>query len=490
MLYTRGFKEDFDEWVRAGNYGWNYYENVLPAFKKSEKARLKFYHKSFFHNSSGLLSVTHNVHQTAIPKLFIDANKQMGLDEIDYNADENIGVGYLQGNTLNGRRHSAYKAFIEPFLFRKNLHIMLNTRVTKVLIDQVTRIAYGVELLRKKRRQKFIARREVILSAGSFHSPQLLMLSGIGQRDDLRRIGVPLIQDLPVGKIMNDHVSFPGLLFRTNLTNPNAPLFDLQNMLSIFGGFLQGKGYGTVPNGVEALGFIQTPTNYAINPRLPNVELILLTLVPQTDNGHAVRESERMASWLYDSVYKPLEDETTFSFLIVLSLLHPKSVGYLELKDRNIFSAPKFYSNFFKEPEDVESILEAIKYTTYLINTEPFKKIGVTLHDIPIPTCAHFGFGSDDYWRCAIRTWCVSLHHQVSTCKMGSSEDPTAIVNPELKVYGVKKLRVIDTSIIPLPTSSHTNAASFMIGEIGADLIKKDWRRSSLTTWYNNYNNN
>jgi choline dehydrogenase len=403
MLYTRGFKEDFDEWVNLGNYNWDYYETVLPAYKKSEKARLKFFHKHEFHNSSGLLSVSHNQYQTPIAQIFLDANKQIGLDEIDYNADENIGVAHLQANTQRGRRHSAYKSFIEPFLHRRNLHIMLNTRVTKVLIDQVTRVAYGVELLRKKKRQKIIARREVVLSAGTFHSAQLLMLSGIGPREDLERIGVPLVHDSPVGKEMYDHISFPGLLFTTNLTNPNAPLLHIKNMLKIMGGFFQGKGYGTVPNGVESLAFIQTPTFNAPNSRLPNMELILLTIVPQTDNGHAVRESERMSEWLYDSVYRPLEGETTYSFLIVLSLLHPKSVGYMTLRDRNIFSAPKFYSNFFKEPEDVESILEAIKYTLFLTNAEPFRSVDAKLHDIPIPTCAHLGFGSDDYWRCAIR---------------------------------------------------------------------------------------
>lgn len=475
MLYTRGSKEDFDHWVELGNYGWDYDKYVLPAYKKHERAVLKYYHKSQYHNSSGELSVEHNAYKTPIADIFVEANKAMGLNVIDYNSDENIGVSHLQANTLKGRRHSAYKSFIEPVLGRKNLHIMLNTRATKVLINPKTKVAYGVEMYRKGRRISVTARKEVILSAGSFHSPQLLMLSGIGDKNDLKRLGVPVVQHLPVGKEMYDHISFPGMLFVTNLTNPRSEFFGPKNLISFISEYARGEGFMTVPNGVEALGFIKTPTSNSPHPRLPDVELILLALVPQTDNGYAVTTSEKLQPAIYDQVYRPLEGETTYSFLIVVELFHPKSVGYLELRDKNPFSSPKFYPNFFKEPEDVETVLEAVKYTMQLVQTEPFRKIGARIHNIPLPSCVQHGFGSDNYWRCAIRTFCVSLHHQVATCKMGPSSDPTAVVSPELKVYGIKRLRVVDTSIIPASTTSHTNAASFMIGERAADLIKSDW---------------
>lgn len=475
MLYTRGSKEDFDHWVEIGNYGWDYDEYVLPAFKKHERAMLKYYHKTQYHNDSGLLSIEHNPYKTPIADIFVEANKAMGLDEIDYNSDENIGVAHLQATTFKGRRHSAYKSFIQPALKRKNLHIMLNTRATKVLINPKTKVAYGVEMFRKNRRVVVTARKEVILSAGSFHSPQLLMLSGVGPRADLKRIGVPLIQDLPVGKEMYDHISFPGMMFSTNLTNPRSNLFTVQNLVPLLADYFRGEGFLTVANGVEALGFIKTPTSNSPSPRLPEVELILLSLVPQTDGGYAVTEAEKLKPSVYDAVFKPMEGATTYTFLIVIELFHPKSVGYLELRDKNPFNSPRFYPNFFKEPEDVETILEAVKYNLQLIETEPFKKIGTKLHTIPLPSCAMHGFGSDDYWRCAIRTFCVSLHHQVATCKMGPSSNPTAVVSPELKVYGVKKLRVVDTSVVPEATTSHTNAVSFMIGERAADMIKKDW---------------
>lgn len=474
MLYTRGSKEDFDRWVELGNDGWSYDEHVLPAFKRSEKARLKHFHKPRFHNDSGFLSIEHNPSRTPISDIFVKANEAMGLSEIDYNADQNIGVAHLQATTERGRRHSAYKAFIKPALHRKNLHIMLNTRATKVLID-ATKMARGVEMIRRNRRIVVTARKEVILSAGTFHSPQLLMLSGVGPRHDLKRVGIPLIQDLPVGKEMYDHISFPGLLFITNLTNPLADLFALKNVIPMVSEYARGEGFMSIANGVEALGFIKTPTSNVPHPRLPDVELILISLVPQVDGGYAIRESERLQPSIYDAVFKPFETLKTYSFLVVLSLFHPKSVGYLELKDRNPLNSPRFFANFFKEPDDVETVLEAVKYTLSLMETEPFKKIGARVNDNPIPSCAYLGFGTDNYWRCAIRTFCVSLHHQTATCKMGPPWNPTAIVNPQLKVYGVGRLRVVDTSVIPSSTTSHTNAASFMIGERASDFIKKDW---------------
>jgi choline dehydrogenase-like flavoprotein len=257
MLYTRGSQEDFNRWVELGNTGWDYEDYVLPAFKKSERARLKHYYKPRYHNDSGLLSVEHNPYETPIVKVFIEGNKAMGQAEIDYNTDDSIGVAHLQANTLNGRRHSAYKSFIEPVLKRKNLHIMLNTHVTKVLINPKTKVAYGVEMQRKNRRMKITARKEVILSAGSFHSPQLLMLSGVGPKADLEKIGVKTLQDLPVGKEMYDHISFPGMCFTTNLTDPRAGLLEIRNMIPYIGEFLRGEGFMTVANGVESLSFIR-----------------------------------------------------------------------------------------------------------------------------------------------------------------------------------------------------------------------------------------
>lgn len=471
MLYTRGAKSDFDRWASFGNKGWSY-DEILPYFKKSERARLKFYNKPHFHNQNGLLSVKNNLFQSPLAGVFVKGNKLKGLKEIDYNSDEHIGVAYLQANTLNGTRHSAYRAFIEPVLKRKNLHIMLNTRVTKVLINPITKDAYGVEFLREGKREseKILSKKEVILSAGTFHSPQLLMLSGVGQRNELKRIKVNMIKHLPVGEIMYDHVSFPGLVFTTNLT------FSFGNPFQVLREYIRGEGLLTTPLAVEALGYIKTNRSNRNDPNTPDVEIILVSSGPQVDGGIYYILGERVSQSLYNSVYGPLEGTQKMIFSLVIMLFHPKSVGKFEIRDGNPFSNPKLYTNYYRHSDDVETILDAIKYTLSLIETEPFKKINTKLHSIPFPNCAKFIFGSDDYWRCAIKTLPISLHHQVGTCRMGPTSDTMAIVSPELKVHGINKLRVADISVIPESTTSHTNAVSFMIGEKAAEMIKMVWK--------------
>lgn len=186
----------------------------------------------------------------------------------------------------------------------------------------------------------------------------------------------------------------------------------------------------------------------------------------------------RVKQSLYDSVYKQLEDTRIDAFSIMPMIFHPKSVGYIELKSANPFHWPKMYPRYFSESDDVETLLQGIKYALKIGQTPPFKKLGVRLHSVPVPNCKHIHFGSDDYWRCSIRTLSSTLHHQISTCKMGPDNDPTAVVSNELKVHGVNKLRVVDTSIIPETLTAHTNAASYMIGEKAADMIQRQWKRN------------
>lgn len=477
MIYNRGNRKDFDRWAANGNYGWSWNE-VLPYFMKSEKAAQDL--DPNFHGNSGFLRVGYNKFRTFFARAFVEAHEYFGIRSIDYNSGDQLGVSYLQSTTHNGLRNTAFRSFIQPILHRKNLHIMLNTRATKVLIDSNTKTAFGVEIIRNRKRMKIFAKYEVILSAGTFASPQLLMLSGIGPKEDLQRIKVPLIKNLPVGKTLYDHVAYLGLTFIANTTGEIPSLEknmflrrDLTDILTLNGRF-------TIPGGVEALSFIKTETSVRKEAEIPSVELLLLSGGLHSDRMSGHYKGLRITDELYNAVYKPLERVNLDTFTIVLMLFHPKSVGYMDLKSSNIFEWPRFYHNFFKHPDDVETLLESLKKAIQITQAPSFKRLGVRIHDIPPPNCAHIHFGTDDYWRCSIRTMSSTLHHQVSTCKMGPQHDLTSVVSPELKVHGINKLRVVDTSIIPESITAHTNAASFMIGEKASDMIRRQWSSHEL----------
>lgn len=473
MIYNRGNKYDFDQWAKMGNKGWSY-DEILPYFKKSENNNLNGLENSTYHGKGGPMNTEYAKHRTKYSKAFMQAQKYLGIKKVDYNGEEQLGTSYVQANTLNGRRRSAASAFIDPVLGnRPNLHILTEARVTKVLIDPDTKEAYGVEYVRFRKRNNVFAAKEVILSAGAFSSPQILMLSGVGPAEDLRRIGVPMIHELPVGKIMYDHLSHFGPTFTVNTSgisvSSDRVLFP--HVLKDY--FTTGGSTLGIVGGVETLTFLKTP-NSKYPRSVPDVELLFIPGAYSSDQGTGIKRGMRITDQVYNSVYRELDKPQQDVFTIMVMQFHPSSVGYLELKDRNPFHWPRFYPNYLQEPSDIEDILFAIKESIRIVNTTPFQKFNAKIHATPLPNCKSHQFGTDDYWRCSIRTLSASLHHQVGTTKMGPENDRTAVVSPELKVYGIKKLRVVDIGIVPLPPTCHTAAIAMMIGEKAADMIKAD----------------
>jgi glucose dehydrogenase (acceptor) len=472
MIYNRGNKDDFNRWAAHGNKGWSW-NDVLPYFKKSEHSTLSDLQNSPYHNKYGNTNIEYNRKRTIFADAFIEASQQLGQKIVDYNSGDQLGVSYLQANTINGQRDTAFRSFLKSILNKRpNLHLMVKTRATKILIDPKRKLAQGIEIVRNQKTFTVRARKEVILSAGAFSSPQLLMLSGIGPKMELNRIGVPVILDLPVGQNMHDHLCHLGPTFITNTTGVSLNSDRALN-LQVIADYMKGQGELTIPGGVEALSFIKTKPGRG--PTVPDMEIIFLPGGFHSDQNSGIGKGLRLREDIYRTVYKSLEDTRIDTFSFIPMLFHPKSIGYLTLKDKNPFHWPRFYPNYFHDEEDVETILAAIKFSLKLARTPPFKRLGARIYDTPLPNCAHHHFGSDNYWRCSIRTLSSTLHHQVGTCKMGPINDPTAVVSPELKVHGMRNLRVADTSIIPEATTSHTNAPSMMIGEKAADMIKAQW---------------
>ncbi|XP_068623663.1 glucose dehydrogenase [FAD, quinone]-like [Battus philenor] len=475
MIYTRGRPEEWDRIAAAGNYGWSY-ADVLKYYTKLEKASLKGYEKAPHRGRDGVLPVEFVPIKTRLISAFLEAGRILGHPTVDYNAPETLGFGKVQVTMQMGRRQSAAKVYLHSHKRRPNLHIIPFTTATKVLIDPETNTAYGVEYVRDNVLRTVTVRKEVILSAGPIASPQLLMLSGVGPKDHLNSVGIPVIKDLPVGKTLYDHICFPGLIFTLNETN--VSFFETQSLkLSYLIDWIRnGDGYFTTPGGVEGIGYIKT--SVSDDPELvPDIELISIGGSIVSDGGpdgsKAVRKGMRITDDVFNSAFGPIDYTNTWSTFPML--LKPKSFGYLELKDKNPFSHPLLYGNYLTDPRDVKTFIAAIRHVQKLVETEPFQRFGAKIHPAVYPACRNAQFNSDEYWECALRTLTATLHHQVATCRMGPEGDPLAVVDPELRVYGVKRLRVVDTGVIPTPTSAHTNAPGMMIGEKAADLIKDFW---------------
>lgn len=255
LLYQRGHKRDYDEWAQLGNEGWDY-RSVLPYFIKSERVGIEDLKESEYRGTEGFLDVQHSPFKTDLLKAFIETGSDMGYKENDPNGDELLGFSQVQATMRRGKRCSAAKAYLTPIKDRPNLTISTKSRVTKILIDRINKEAYGVEFTYNKVKYHINATKEIILSAGTIASPQLLMLSGIGPKRHLEKFNISIIQDLNVGYNLQDHIGVSGLVFtinrpitivETNVQNPR----DLLNYL------INGLGPFTSPGGAEGLAFLK-----------------------------------------------------------------------------------------------------------------------------------------------------------------------------------------------------------------------------------------
>jgi choline dehydrogenase len=469
MIYTRGNRYDYDRWEKLGNTGWGY-KDVLPYFLKHENMMVpELGEDKLYHATNGELPVSYAPYRTPLADAFLEAGKEMGQNFVDYNGKTQVGFSYLQATIRNGTRWSASRAFLHPIRHRRNLHVSKWSLVTNILIDRDTKTAYGVEFVRDKTKFVVRARKEVIVSAGAINSPQLLMLSGIGPREHLLQLGIPVIRDLKVGYNLMDHIGMMALTFVLNqsVAFTERELFGGKNWVEYMS---YHRGPLTVPAGVEAIAFYDSK-----NPRDPagDPDIEIMLLAGSISSVSAIHKVLAIRQDIYETVYKPIEKFYTWTPLPIV--LKPNSRGRILLKSRNPFHKPRIQFDFFQDTTDLESLLLGLKRSLQLGVTKPFQRYGSRLHDIPIPGCKHFLFGSDDYWRCALRHLAFPIWHLSGTCKMGPALDRSAVVDNRLRVYGVRRLRVVDASIIPVIPAAHTHAPTMMIAEKAVDYIKQDW---------------
>lgn len=338
--------------------------------------------------------------------------------------------------------------------------------VTKIIMEG--KKAVGVVYNKGKNKYSVRVSKEVILSAGAINSPQLLMLSGIGPQKHLQEKKIPVVANLPVGYNLQDHPVIGYVIFTVD--KPVGINEETITDINVISKYLRTqRGQLTASGGLEGVAFVDV-FNGPKNQQFPNLEIEFCIASPismQLLNANFGINNENY------QIYK--SDGRVFSYLMFMNVMRPKSRGRLWLASKNPKIKPKIDLGFLSHPDDVKVLVKGVELAKNISQTRAMRQFGPQLYDKPIPPCAHLGRDTDKYWECHARHLTITNYHQSGTAKMGPIGDPTSVVDPRLRVIGVKGLRVIDASIIPVLMSAHTNAPVIMIAEKGADMIKQDW---------------
>lgn len=342
------------------------------------------------------------------------------------------------------------------------------SQVIKIIISPHTKEAYGVKYIHDGKLYIAKANKEVILAAGAINTAQLLLLSGVGPKEELEKLDIHIAEDLSVGRDLKDHIAFVGVNYIINDTISEET--DYKEALIAY--LKNGEGPLTSVN-VEGLGFIRTPVSKD-KPDYPDAELIF---VPQAYNvGYEKLKHLNFKPETYDSVWKPIEGKRAFTIAVVPT--QPKSRGTVTLKTKDPLNHPLISPNQLTDPEeyDINTLLAGIQKALAYGKTETFHKLGAHLNTHQVHGCDQYEIDTEAYWKCAVKYLSISLRHPSGTAKMGPETDPEAVVDNKLRVKGIHKLRVADASVIPVSITGHINAPVVMIGEKAADLIKEEWK--------------
>ena len=440
MVFNRGQNLDFDVWAQKGNKGWSY-SDLLPYFKKYEKRFGEF--DDFYRGTQGELPITDLEYRDPLCEAFIKSAIEQGIPlNKDYNGELQEGVSYVQRTTRGRFRVSAAKAFLNPAKSRQNLQVITNAFVTKINFTNKT--AIGVEYLKGGRRGNkvnLIANKEVILSSGVIKSPHILHMSGVGPAEDLKKIGIDVIHDLKgVGMNLRDHFA-PRLTARAkNVETINEKSRGLK-LLKEIGKYVMGKQ--SIVNLSPTLVYCFWHSNEEIR-------------------NHDLQMTFTPASYK-EGVQSTLDTEPGFT--VTAWQQRPESLGWVKSKTSDPFDAPLIQPNYLDAEEDKRVVVAGLKLSRRLMHSKALS------HYFDHEVYPGIEKQSDEELLQVARERGTTTYHQMGTCRMGPQSDPTAVVDNNLNVYGLKNIRVIDASIMPTMLSANLHSGATLIGEKGSDLV-------------------
>ena len=442
MCYIRGVPEDYDRWSDMGAKGWDW-QTVLPYFKKSEKQQ---HGESELHGADGYLSVSDLRHTNPLSNTFVDAAQEIGLAKVtDFNSADREGLGFYQVTQENGQRCSTAKGYLTPALTRPNLTVLTKALVEKIQIKDG--VATGVKLQLDGQAIELTASKEVLLSAGAINSPQVLMLSGLGPKAHLAENGIEIKVDLPgVGQNLQDHLDTLVQHRCKNHDSYSISIALIPRYVKAAFNYIFNRQDLFTSNVAEAGGFDKTKGAQDI----PDIQYHFLPAI-LLDHGRTTAFG--------------------YGYGVHVCGLYPKSRGEIKLRSNNPKDPAMIDPKYLEHPDDQKVMIDGLRGARKILAAPAFEKyksweIG------PGPDAQ-----SDEELLAFIRKSSETIYHPVGTCKMGDIKDVMVVVDPELKVKGIKGLRVVDASVMPTLVGGNTNAPTIMIAERCADLIKQEYHQ-------------